>query len=125
MNLLKKYYCLIPLLIIIADITINLTVNFSPTLDPLSFQNHFQTSLSKYFHEAGYSPLKLTGLDSQNEISFYLLNPDQIPFQVILSSQKDPQKQVAALQKLIKIANIKGNDIKFIDLSSSRPYATF
>jgi len=125
MNLLKKYYCLIPLLFITAQIFINLTVNFNPTLNPVSPQNNFQDSLSGYFHTAQIDPLNLTVRDFQNEVEFYLQNPDSQTYQVIFSTQKDALKQVTALQKLIKIANIKGNDIKFIDLSSSRPYATF
>jgi len=125
MNLLKRYYCLIPLLIIIAEIIINLTVNFNPTLNPSSSQNNFSDTLTGYFHTAKIDPLNLTPRDFQNEIDFYLQNPDSKPYQVIFSTQKSALKQVAALQKLIKIANIKGSDINFIDLSSVRPYATF
>jgi len=125
MNFLKKYYCLLPLLLICTQIIIYSTVNFSPVLDPSSAQNDFQNTLSDYFHIANIIPLKLTVHDFQNEVDFFLQNPDQQPYQVIFSTNKDIYKQVTALQKLIKIANIKDNDIKFIDLSSKRPYATF
>jgi hypothetical protein len=125
MTLFKRYYCLLPLLLIVLEIIINQTVNFSPVLNPSSSQNDFTNTLSDYIHIANISPLNLTVYDSLNEIDFYLQNPDKSPFQVILSTDKDALKQVTALQKLIKIANIKGNDIKFIDLSSARPYATF
>ena len=125
MNLFKKYYCLIPLLLIIVDLTVNLNVNFSPVLDPSSNQNIFQNTLLDYFHLAGINPAGLTVNNFQNEVGFYLQNPDQHPYQVIFSTRKDALKQVTALQKLIKIANIKGSDIIFIDLSSPRPYATF
>lgn len=125
MNLLKKYYCLIPLVLIITDIVINLTVSFKPTLNPSSSQNNFYDSLIGYLQSAQISPLELSINNYQNEISFYVVNRDKQTFQVILSPKKDALKQVAALQKLIKIANIKGSDLKFIDLSSERPYATF
>jgi hypothetical protein len=125
MNLLKKFLCLLPLLLIIVEIIVNLTINFSPTLNPSSPQNDFQNQLADYFHTAQIDPLNLTVQDSRDEISFYLKNSDGQPYFVIFSSQKDALKQVAALQKLMKIANIKGSDIKFIDLSSIRPYATF
>lgn len=125
MNFLKKYYCLLPLLLICAQIIIYSTINFSPVLDPSSTQNDFQNTLSDYFHIANITPLKLTVHDFQNEVDFFLQNPDRQPYQVIFSTKKDIYKQVTALQKLIKIVNIKDNDIKFIDLSSKRPYATF
>ena len=81
--------------------------------------------LSQYFHTAEISPINLLVSEPQNEIEFYLENPNRSTFKVIFSNQKDPLKQVTALQKLIKIANINGNSLKFIDLSSKRPYATF
>jgi hypothetical protein len=125
MNLFKKYYCLIPFVLIIAEIIVNLTVNFNPVLNPSSSHNSFQNLLSTYLYTAQIYPIQLTIKDYQNETGFYLQNPNKQSYQVIFSSQKDALKQVTALQKLIKIANIKGNDLKFIDLSSSRPYATF
>jgi hypothetical protein len=125
MNFVKKYYCLIPLLLIIAETTVNLTVNFNPTLNPFPPQNDFQNSLLDYLRTAQLNPLDFNVRDFQNEVDFYLQNPDKHPFTVILSTQKDALKQVAALQNVIKIANMKGDDLKFIDLSSSRPYATF
>lgn len=125
MNFVKKYYCLIPLLLIIAETTVYLTANFNPTLNPFPPQNDFQNLLLDYLHTAGLNPLEFNVRDFQNEVDFYLQNPDKQPFTVILSTQKDALKQVTALQNVIKIANIKGGDLKFIDLSSSRPYATF
>lgn len=124
MNFFKQYYCLVPLLIIIVQLVINLSVNLSPTLNPSTEKNDFLWQTSQYLHTANLTPLQLTVSDSPPEISFYLQNSDQSSYQVIFSSKRDPLKQVTALQKLIKIANIKGNDIKFIDLGSKRPYAT-
>lgn len=125
MKFFKKYYCLLPLILIIVQIAINLSVDFLPTLSPASTKNDFLEKLSQYFHTAGINPINLSVIESQNEIEFYLQNPNQSTFKVIFSDQKDPLKQVTALQKLIKIVNIKGNNIKFIDLGSNRPYATF
>lgn len=125
MKLFKKYYCLLPLVLIIFELLIFSKINFQPTINPFSDRNNYLRLLSQYFHTAGISPINLLVSEPQNEIEFYLENPNQSTFKVIFSNQKDPLKQVTALQKLIKIANINGNSLKFIDLSSKRPYATF
>jgi hypothetical protein len=125
MNFFKKYFCFLPLILILAQLSAYLTYNFSPSLDPSSSQNTYLNQLFDYFHTAKINPINLTVLDFQNEVNFYLQNRDLQSYFVIFSTQKDALKQVTALQKLIQIANIKGSDIKFIDLSSPRPYATF
>jgi hypothetical protein len=124
MNLFKKYYCLIPLLIICFQIFINLTVDFKPTINPSSDKNKYLQELQPLLIAANLNPLQYTINDSRQEIEFYLTNSKKQNFQVILSTQKSPLLQVTALQKLIKIANIKGKDIHFIDLSSQLRYAT-
>ncbi len=125
MKFFKQYYCLIPLLLIIVELIVVQSVNFSPTLTPSSVKNSFLENTVNYLHTAKLEPFQLTVTDSPPEIYFYLQNPDQTTSKVIFSQQKDSLKQVTALQKLIKIANIKGSYIKFIDLASKRPYATF
>ena len=42
----------------------------------------------------------------------------------LISTKVDPYFQIAALQQILKTATIKHNRIDFIDLSSSRAYAT-
>jgi len=53
----------------------------------------------------------------------FLLNQNYSTTSVIISTKKDIYSQVAILQKAIKVAKIKGNQISFIDLGSSHPYA--
>lgn len=74
---------------------------------------------------AKISPVQILIRDYQSEIELFLKKSSTGTFQAILSTTSNPVTQVTALQKLIKIANIKGKDINFIDLSSNRPYATF
>lgn len=74
---------------------------------------------------ANIKPTQTIIRDFENEIEFYLKNSSGTGFPVIFSTNKNATSQVTALQKLIKIANIKGKELKFIDLSSSHPNATF
>jgi|GEM_PF-931206 hypothetical protein len=53
----------------------------------------------------------------------FLLNQNNHTTSVIISTKKDIYSQVAILQKAIKVAKIKGNQISFIDLGLSHPYA--
>lgn len=53
----------------------------------------------------------------------FLLNQNNSTTSVIISTKKDIYSQVAILQKAIKVAKIKGNQISLIDLGSSHPYA--
>jgi len=88
-------------------------------MNPLSDLNTFHQQLSH--------ALNLAKLDSNNhqvrnyyhEVEFFI---DQC--QVVLSTQKDPYRQIASLQQFFKTAKIKGLRPVFVDLSSSHPYAT-
>lgn len=53
----------------------------------------------------------------------FILNQNEYITSVIISTKKDIYSQVAILQKAIKVAKIKGNQISFIDLGLSHPYA--
>ena len=53
----------------------------------------------------------------------FMLNQDNNTTRVIISTKKDIYSQVTILQKAIKVAKIKGNQISFIDLGLSHPYA--
>ena len=124
MKLFKQYYFLLPIVIIALELFINLRINLVSSLSPTSSKNSYSNQLNSALNLAGLSPKKITFQDFQSEVEFYLPSSNGTDFPVIFSTQKNPLSQVAALQKLIKIANIKGSNIKFIDLSSSRPYAT-
>lgn len=124
MNWFKKYYCFLPLLAIIIQLTININYDFKPTIDPSSEKNNNQQELRELLLTANLNPLQYTINDSRQEVEFYLKNQNNQNYKVILSTKKNPLIQVTALQKLIKIANIKEKEIHFIDLSSHLPYAT-
>lgn len=121
----KKYFFLVPILLIAFQLIIYLNIDFSPRYTPQSDKNSTLDTINLYLHTANLNPISPSILGFQNEYQFYLQNKDLTTYSVILNTSKDPLAQVTALQKLTKLANIKGNDIKFIDLSSSRPYATF
>jgi len=124
MTWLNKTVYLLPLLIIVLEIVFLKNYHLNPTLNPVSPKNNFVNEVSLLLRTAELSPLKITLHDYQHELEFYLKNQSGTAFNVILSTQKSPLSQVAALQKVIKIANIKGKDIHFIDLSGESPYAT-
>ena len=125
MTSFKKACCLTPLALILCQLIIFTHVDFSPRFNPESDRNTPINNLRQYLETANLNPINFSILGYQNEVSFFLENPDHSTYPVFLSTIKNPVAQVAVLQKLAKIVNIKGNDIKFIDLSSSRPYATF
>ena len=124
MILFKKYYYLIPVLLIIIQLIIIKNNNFVNPISPQSLQNNFNSQLINALNLADLKPKNIVFRDFQSEVEFYLSGKNATDFPVILSTKINPLTQVAVLQKLLKIANIKGRDIQFIDLSSSRPYAT-
>ncbi len=124
MNLFKKYYFILPLLLIAIQLLVLSNYNSIKPISPLSSQNTFNSQLINALNLANLNPKKIIFRDFQSEVEFYISGNNKTDFPVVLSTQKNPLNQVAALQKLIEIANIKGRQIQFIDLSSSRPYAT-
>lgn len=93
-------------------------------LSPESDKNQFVSNYTQLLQMASLNPIQMHVRDYENEIEFYIKNTPENIFKVILSTSTNSIDQVSALQKFIKIANIKGKDINFIDLSSTRPYAT-
>jgi hypothetical protein len=124
MILFKKIFFIIPILLIILEITYFSFAGRSDRLDPSSVKNNSINQIILLLRTAKLSPVQYFVRDYQSEIELSLKKSSGGTFQVILSTTSDPVVQVTALQKLIKIANIKGKDIKFIDLSTTRPYAT-
>jgi len=93
----------------------------NPTTDSnqnyLDFKKSLQLSkLSDQVSQIEYRPFF-------NEIEF-VLNDQQGSTTVILNSQKNIYKQVAALQKTLIIAKMENKHLSFIDLSLKHPYAT-
>jgi hypothetical protein len=109
---------------IIVEILYFSTSNIAPKLNPESDKNLTINNYTQLLQIALLTPIQMNIRDYENEIEFFLKSTSGNIFKVILSTSNNSIEQVSALQKLIKIANIKGKDINFIDLSSTRPYAT-
>jgi hypothetical protein len=96
--------------------------NMEITLNPNSDKNNYLTKLNLVLNTADIETYQFVLRSFQNEVEFLINNNSTT--KVVLSTQKDPYQQVASLQQILKIARINGNDVKFIDLSIGRPYAT-
>lgn len=88
--------------------------------EPISSTNNFYSKLENELFSANLKPVAIKIFDFNDKVEFYL---DQT--KIILSSKKDPSKQITSLQEVLKIGKIKNKQIKIIDLSIDNPYATF
>lgn len=125
MKYLSKYFFLLPLLILICELAYLINVNTRPQLSPNSDSNKYLTDLIDTLRISGLNYQQLNFYDHRQEVELLIVNRPEHSFRTILSTKNTPLYQVAALQKLIKIANIEGRELSFVDLSSHRPYATF
>jgi hypothetical protein len=120
MNWFKIAIVFLPLLVLFSEIiffsSIHPQANFTPTASQNDIINQFENAL----HLSSLQPTGLKYFGFRHEIIFNIKNTT-----VIFSSNLSPIIQVTALQNLLKTSNIKGRGLKFIDLSSSHPYATF
>lgn len=92
---------------------------------PVAEKNNFVFQLKQALEtsQIKYTNLKLE--DFQNQVKFTIINDNnQAPSEIIFSTQKDAVWQVASLQQILSESKIKGNNVKFIDLSIQHPYAT-
>jgi predicted RNA-binding protein with RPS1 domain len=125
MKQLLKLIWILPLFIIVIEIYFAFKQTSTNFIDPNSVKNNFVKNLNDILVSAKINTSQVLIHDQWNEVELLIFNNKSTPkITAILSSQKSAINQVNALQKLLKIANIKGKQIKFIDLSSSRPYAT-
>ena len=125
MKSLPKLFYVLPLIALIGELLYLTTVNNQPTISPYSNNNYYLSELTKALQISQLKYQQLNVYDFRQEIEFYIVDSPKHSFKVIISRQKPPLSQVAALQKLIKIANIEGRQINFVDLSSKHSYATF
>lgn len=98
---------------------------FKNTLDPLSNQNSLYKSFYSSLYNANLKPLQIEIRNFKDEIEFQLEIEDNKSTKVIVSTKKDPEKQIIYIKKLQKIAENKKMNLTFIDLSTAHPYATF
>ena len=92
--------------------------------DPLSKSNNYYLRLDNALNIAKLKPSPYEYRDFIGEVEF-LLRLEEHDVRIILSTKKDAYSQVAALQKVIRLAKIKGKRVGLIDLSIRHPYATF
>ena len=122
---LKHNFLFIPLILIIGEILAFKFVPLYPSVNPYSDMNRFQEQLKQSLILANLLPRQTTVREFQSETEFYLKNNQGLDYPVVLSNTKKSDQQVAVLQKLLKIVNIKGGSLKLIYLRGPRPYATF
>lgn len=125
MKYLSKYFFVIPVLFLIFQIIYLLGFATKPRINPYSDNNLYLTELTNTFQLSGLQYQQLSLFDHRHEVEVVIVDRPNHSFKTIISTKKTPLSQVAALQKLIKIANIEGRELSFVDLSSRRPYATF
>ena len=100
--------------------------NFSENkIDPTSNKNNFYIQLEHGLKTAQINITKSTIRDYQNQFEFYIINQDNNPTKIILSTQKNPYWQIASLQEILKTAKINNKQLQLVDLSINHPYATF
>ena len=117
---MSKKIIFITIIIISATLTFRWFQHSSQKINPVSDQNTFYSQLNHAFHLAKLPTSSLQVRESGHEVEF---STDQC--RVILSTQKDPYRQIASLQQILKTSKIKGRETIFIDLAGRHPYATF
>ncbi len=115
----------IVLLILISNIFLasnSKSFSLPPNQDNLNQKIYNDFIKATHISEINHEVFQIEFKPHLQEIHF-ILNQNNYITSVIISTKKDIYSQVAILQKAIKIAKIKGNQISFIDLSSKHPYA--
>ncbi|MFA5895183.1 MAG: hypothetical protein WC851_05405 [Candidatus Shapirobacteria bacterium] len=125
MKYLSKYFFVIPILFLVIELIYLLGFSLKPRISPYSDNNRYLTDLVDTLRLSGLNYQQLNLFDHRHEVEVVIVDKPTHSFKTIISTQLPPLSQVAALQKLIKIANIEGRELSFVDLSSRRPYATF
>jgi hypothetical protein len=125
MNYLAKFIIFFPLILIILELILVLNNSNQPKLTPQSDNNQYLSKLTQALKISQLDYQQIELYDHRQEVEFIIVSNPLHSFKVVLSTNQSPFPKVSALQKLIKIANIEGREINFVDLSSKRPYATF
>lgn len=123
-----KLFKLFLLIIFILSLSFSIysLTNFSQSkIDPVSNKNNFYLQLEHGLKTAQINITKSTVRDYQNQFEFYIINENNNPIKIILSTQKNPYWQVASLQEILKTAKINNKQLQLVDLSINHPYATF
>jgi hypothetical protein len=125
MKLLINLIYLLPLLIIIVELIVFIQNNHLNTISPISPENKYLSELTNALTIAHLNFQQLSLFEFRHEVEFIIFDNHSHATKMVFSTDKNALEQVGALQKLLKIANMEGREISFIDLSSTRPYATF
>lgn len=125
MILFKTFYPLILIAPFLVAFILNQKQSFAQ-ISPYSAENNFYNQLD---HALKLTNLKTSSLNFDNflnQIDFSVYpSQNKQPVQVKISSKKNPYKQIASLQEILKIAKINNKDVNFIDLSINHPYVSF
>lgn len=125
MRSLLKYLFIIPITFLTFELVYFAYITSSHKITPYSANNQYLEQLTHTLRLSGIKYQQLSFFDHRQEAELLVTNDGHRAFKVIISTASSPLYQVTALQKLIKIANIEGRELSFVDLSSRRPYATF
>jgi len=100
-------------------------ISFSENkINPASEKNNFYSQLEYGLKTAQIEITKSTIRDYQNQFEFYIINKSN-PIKVIFSTKKNPYWQISSLQEILKTAKINNKQLQLVDLSITKPYATF
>lgn len=121
----SKLIIFLPLLVLILEIGFWQYRPEPAYVDPQTSAALIDRELTDYFHSARIEPYRLEYSASQNEVRFLVKNGQGSPVRVYLNTQKPLLPQVTALQKLLKMSNIKERPLRLVDLAGLKPYATF
>lgn len=124
MKLFKVFLILIFVSTIILSIY---SLNSSSTnqINPNSSKNDFYLQLEHSLQTAKINIIKSSLRDYQNQFEFYVIDDNNNPTKIILSTKKNPYWQIASLQEILKKAKINNKPLQLVDLSIDHPYATF
>ena len=93
-------------------------------INPSSEKNNFYSQLEYGLKTAQIEVAQKTIRDYQNQYEFYIINKSN-PIKVIFSTKKNPYWQISSLQEILKTAKINNKQLQLVDLSITKPYATF
>jgi hypothetical protein len=120
MNWFKTGLAFLPLLLLILEIVFIDSFHSHSNFNPVTTQNDDLNQFENILHLSNLQPVGLKFFGFRHEVEFFIKDTA-----VIFSNNLSPLAQVTALQNILKTSNIRGKRLKFIDLSSTHPYATF
>lgn len=119
MNWFRIGIAFLPLMLLILELVFIDSFHSNSNFNPVANQNINVNQFESILHLSNLQPINLKFFGYRQEMEFSVENTN-----VIFSTNLSPLAQVTALQNVLKTSKIKGKRLKFIDLSSTHPYAT-